>query len=265
MRNFTRRCGLALALAVSFSMQAVAQAPTQIRMIGFGGATNLPAWVAQDKGFFAKEGLVVTLDKTAGSQEQMADVMNGKYEFVTTAFDNIVAYTDGQGALKFDNYDLTAILGVLPIAFGVLLDLTGLWTSCFMLLFALVATAGRDDRWLQTGGYAVLSLVWCGWILGALHGRWIPRLLALRPLVWVGTISYSLYLVHWPIVLMLKDRPLVVRVAVSVVVGVALHIVVERPARRALTARLTRQVVLFWLGAASAATVLAGVMNTAIG
>ena len=112
MRNFTRRCGLALALAVSFSMQAVAQAPTQIRMIGFGGATNLPAWVAQDKGFFAKEGLVVTLDKTAGSQEQMADVMNGKYEFVTTAFDNIVAYTDGQGALKFDNYDLTAILGV---------------------------------------------------------------------------------------------------------------------------------------------------------
>jgi NNP family nitrate/nitrite transporter-like MFS transporter len=24
---------------------------------------------------------------------------------------------------------------VLPIAFGVLLDLTGLWTSCFMLLF----------------------------------------------------------------------------------------------------------------------------------
>jgi NNP family nitrate/nitrite transporter-like MFS transporter len=28
-----------------------------------------------------------------------------------------------------------------PIAFGVLNDLTGIWTSCFMLLFALVATA----------------------------------------------------------------------------------------------------------------------------
>ena len=28
----------------------------------------------------------------------------------------------------------------LPIAFGVLADLTGVWTSCFMLLFALVAT-----------------------------------------------------------------------------------------------------------------------------
>ena len=27
---------------------------------------------------------------------------------------------------------------VLPISFGVLVDLTGLWTSCFMLLFLLV-------------------------------------------------------------------------------------------------------------------------------
>lgn len=30
---------------------------------------------------------------------------------------------------------------VLPITFGVMNDLTGVWTSCFMLLFALVATA----------------------------------------------------------------------------------------------------------------------------
>src|SRR5262249_23209939 len=30
---------------------------------------------------------------------------------------------------------------VLPIAFGVLFDLTGLWTSCFMLLFLLVSGA----------------------------------------------------------------------------------------------------------------------------
>ena len=30
---------------------------------------------------------------------------------------------------------------VLPIAFGVLNDLTGLWTSCFMLLFLLVSVA----------------------------------------------------------------------------------------------------------------------------
>ncbi len=110
MLTFTRRTSLALALVLAGGAQA--QTPTAIRMIGFGGATNLPAWVAMDKGFFAKEGLAVSLDKTAGSKEQMQDVMAGKYEFVTTAFDNIVAYTDGDGATKFDNYDLTAILGV---------------------------------------------------------------------------------------------------------------------------------------------------------
>jgi peptidoglycan/LPS O-acetylase OafA/YrhL len=102
-------------------------------------------------------------------------------------------------------------------------------------------------------------------MLGALHGRWMPRLLSLQPLVWVGTISYSLYLVHWPIVLMLKDRPLGVRLAVSIAAGVVMHLAVERPTRRALTSRSTRQVLLFWVASASAATVLAGVMNTAIG
>ncbi|HEY7608617.1 MAG TPA: MFS transporter, partial [Alphaproteobacteria bacterium] len=30
---------------------------------------------------------------------------------------------------------------MLPIAFGAMNDLTGVWTSCFMLLFLLVATA----------------------------------------------------------------------------------------------------------------------------
>ena len=30
---------------------------------------------------------------------------------------------------------------VLPMAFGALLDLTGVWTSCFMLMFVIVATS----------------------------------------------------------------------------------------------------------------------------
>jgi hypothetical protein len=112
MNTITRRTTLACAFLLTGLTQAFAQGATPIRMIGFGGATNLPAWVALDKGLFAKEGLAVTLDRTAGSKDQMIDIMAGKYEFVTTAFDNIVAYTDGDGAVKFDAYDLTAILGV---------------------------------------------------------------------------------------------------------------------------------------------------------
>jgi ABC-type nitrate/sulfonate/bicarbonate transport system substrate-binding protein len=90
----------------------IAMAQTDIKMIGFGGATNLPAWVAIDKGFFAKEGLQVTLDRTPGSKEQMQDIMSGKYQFASTAFDNVVAYTEGEGTDKFSDYDVTAIMGV---------------------------------------------------------------------------------------------------------------------------------------------------------
>lgn len=137
--------------------------------------------------------------------------------------------------------------------------------SATMAFIVLALTAGREDRWLQTGGYALLSLVWVGWVVGATEGTLMPRLLAARPLAFVGTVSFSLYLVHWPIVLMLKDHSLLIRLLVSFAAGVALHFAVERPARRALAARPTRQVVLSWLGAAAVATVLAGVMNTAIG
>lgn len=105
----------ALLVAAAFCCAAVAgpaQAQTEIKMVGFGGATNLPVWVAMDRGLFEKEGLKVTFDVTHGSFEQIRDLMEGKYAFATTSIDNIVAYTEGQGRAKYDNFDLVAIGGV---------------------------------------------------------------------------------------------------------------------------------------------------------
>jgi MFS transporter, NNP family, nitrate/nitrite transporter len=53
-----------------------------------------------------------------------------------------VYYPDSVGAVG----GLVGMIGglggfILPIAFGALNDLTGLWTSCFMLLFVLVTAA----------------------------------------------------------------------------------------------------------------------------
>jgi ABC-type nitrate/sulfonate/bicarbonate transport system substrate-binding protein len=107
--------GAAAAMGLAASLVAgiaAAQGVTEVRMVGFGGATNLPVWFALDRGLFEKQGLKVTLDRTPDSKEQIANMMAGKYQFATTAFDNIVAYTEGEGSVKYDDFDIVAILGV---------------------------------------------------------------------------------------------------------------------------------------------------------
>jgi ABC-type nitrate/sulfonate/bicarbonate transport system substrate-binding protein len=100
---------VACAALVTASAAAIAQ--TDVRMIGFGGANNLVVWIGIDKGLYAKEGLRLTLDRTPGSREQMRDMMEGKYHIATTAFDNIVAYTEGQGRDNLPDFDVVSIMG----------------------------------------------------------------------------------------------------------------------------------------------------------
>jgi ABC-type nitrate/sulfonate/bicarbonate transport system substrate-binding protein len=107
----SRILGIAFAMAAFGIGAEPAGAQTEVKMISFGGGSNLPTYVALDRGFFTKEGLKVTFDRTKGSREQIRDLMEGKYQFATTAFDNIVAYTEGQGRDTFDNFDLVAIMG----------------------------------------------------------------------------------------------------------------------------------------------------------
>lgn len=86
---------------------------TKINMIGFGGAANLPTWLAIDKGIFAKHGLDVSLARTEGSMSQIQDMMADKYQVATTSIDNIIAYAEGQGPAKLDKpFDMAAVMGV---------------------------------------------------------------------------------------------------------------------------------------------------------
>jgi ABC-type nitrate/sulfonate/bicarbonate transport system substrate-binding protein len=109
MRPVISRIALVITSAGVVAGPAAAQ--TEVRMISFGGGSNLPTYVAIDRGLFAKQGLKVTFDRTKGSREQIRDMMEGKYQFATTAFDNLVAYTEGQGRDTFDNFDIVAIMG----------------------------------------------------------------------------------------------------------------------------------------------------------
>lgn len=79
-----------------------APVPGAIQVISFGGGFNLPIWAARDQGFFKKHGIEVQHTITADSKQVFSGLMEGKYHVAVTALDNILAYQEGQGELKFD-------------------------------------------------------------------------------------------------------------------------------------------------------------------
>ena len=135
--------------------------------------------------------------------------------------------------------------------------------AALAVLVALMLFNDYTPPWLLRGGYGLVALVSAVTILGALaHGR-VAGGLAARPLVALGTVSYSLYLVHWPTILVLDEERTglhgwvlaFVRIGASLVVAVALHVAVERPLRRLRTPWWPTFAA--WLGASAAVTVAA--------
>ncbi|MCX6522353.1 MAG: acyltransferase [Actinobacteria bacterium] len=129
-------------------------------------------------------------------------------------------------------------------------------------LIVLFLTAGTAP-WLLRGGHVLVALVSAAAIIGVLvHGR-LHRVLAVAPLVAVGRWSYALYLVHWPVFLVLTEGRtnldgvalVAVKLAVAGVLGVALHLLVEQPVRRLHTS--TRTTVVSWLAVSALVSVLA--------
>jgi len=76
---------------------ARAQAPAVVTVNVFPGGFNWPSFVGQQKGFFERNGIKVTLQATPNSVAQMTGLAEGKFDIAITAFDNVVAYVEGQG------------------------------------------------------------------------------------------------------------------------------------------------------------------------
>ncbi len=90
----------------------LAQGPKPLEVIAFGGGGNWPIWAAQEKGLFTKNGIAVNLSFTPNSVEQIRSLMSGRYDFGTTAYDNVVAYQEGQGETELPTQpDLFAFMG----------------------------------------------------------------------------------------------------------------------------------------------------------
>lgn len=107
--------GSCLAAFVALSLAAApspAKAQQQLAVVAFAGGSNWPIWVAQEKGFFARQGLTVTLDFTPSSVALVQNMMVGRYQVAMTAIDNLVAYQEGQGEAKLEQApDFVAFMG----------------------------------------------------------------------------------------------------------------------------------------------------------
>jgi len=105
----------ALAIMLALAPASLrAQAPlAELPINAFAGASNLPIWVAQREGLFARRGIAVTLSSPAGSLDQFRGLIDGRYPIIVTAFDNVVAYRSGQGPAEVGAIgDLVAVVGI---------------------------------------------------------------------------------------------------------------------------------------------------------
>jgi ABC-type nitrate/sulfonate/bicarbonate transport system substrate-binding protein len=93
--------------------QTGAQQTGALELNSFGGASNLPLWAADHIGAFQRHGVAVTLSHPKGSVDQFQGVAAGRYPVISTAFDNIIAYHEGQGAPEVGAIpDLVAVAGI---------------------------------------------------------------------------------------------------------------------------------------------------------
>jgi ABC-type nitrate/sulfonate/bicarbonate transport system substrate-binding protein len=111
--TLTRRQALAsLAAGALVGSTAQAQDLVNLKVVVFPGGFNWPLWVAQAKGMLAQRGLTVQVTPTPNSTFQMKGLIDGEFDIAMTAFDNVVAYNNGQGEATTERRaDLAAFLG----------------------------------------------------------------------------------------------------------------------------------------------------------
>ncbi|MGF6227885.1 ABC-type nitrate/sulfonate/bicarbonate transport system substrate-binding protein [Inquilinus ginsengisoli] len=88
----------------------------ELKIIAFPGAPNLPVFAALKHGYFAAEGLEVAFTATPSSTYQFEAFGAGQFDIAFTAFDNIVAYQEGQVAVALASPpDFRVIMGATQV------------------------------------------------------------------------------------------------------------------------------------------------------
>src|SRR5579875_3634617 len=93
----SRVLGLTLMLILALAAPAAGAAEKPLEVIVFAGGFNWPIWAAESQGYFARNGVAVHLTPTPGSEYQLKNLIEGKFDIGMTAIDNVIAYQEGQG------------------------------------------------------------------------------------------------------------------------------------------------------------------------
>jgi ABC-type nitrate/sulfonate/bicarbonate transport system substrate-binding protein len=104
---------LCVVLAILVAATAArAEAPKRLEVIVFAGGFNWPIWAAQKQGYFTQNGVEVALTPTPGSEYQLKNLIEGKFDIAMTAIDNVIAYVEGQGEAQVSAPpDIVAVMG----------------------------------------------------------------------------------------------------------------------------------------------------------
>lgn len=129
-----------------------------VELIAFPGAPNLPIYAAEQQGLFEQAGIKLNMTTTPSSAFQAENLAAGKFHIAGTAFDNIVAYVEGQGAVKLaEAPDFFAFMGATQIELsfitqadiktyadvkGKVLAMDALHTGFAFVLYEMLAKAG---------------------------------------------------------------------------------------------------------------------------
>ena len=115
--------------------------------------------------------------------------------------------------------------------------------AAFWALSAQPGTGGQARTWMYHGGFLVCAGL-AGLVIAdvrQVHRDLLGRALSFPPLVWLGMISYGLYLFHWPVIIFLTTERTglsglgltAARIGVTLALAAASFYLVEKPLRRA--------------------------------